>query len=80
MPKRRITSIIWRQSAATRIELVLANGETETISGTHAEAAAMARDADMRLVSSPLGMVRWTLEQPTKAGRSPKRIGPWLST
>jgi hypothetical protein len=79
LPKRRITSIIWRQSEATQIELVFADGETETIPGTHAEAADMAKDAEMRLVSSPLGMVRWTLEPPTKGGRSPKRIGPWLS-
>jgi hypothetical protein len=77
---RKVTSIVWRQSDARQIELVSADGEIETVTGTHADAEQMAGDADMRLVASPLGIVRWTRELPSKRGRTPKRIGPWLSS
>ena len=79
MAERKIASIVWRQFVPTEIEITYVGGEVETIAGTHADAARMAESAGIRLVSSPLGTIRWTQEVPTKAGVAPKRIGPWLS-
>ncbi len=79
MTERPIATIIWRQYAPKEIELVYVDGQEERVPGTHADAAAMAEAAGIRLVSSPLGMVKWNRELPTKDGRTPKRIGPWLS-
>jgi len=77
--ERKLASIVWRQYAPNEIELVYVDGELEHIPGTHADAAQMADTAGMRLVTSPLGTIRWTHDLPKKAGRSPKRIGPWIS-
>jgi hypothetical protein len=85
--KRKISIIIWRQVAPHEIELVYGNGESERIEGSHADAARMAETADLRLTPSPLGTVHWAQALPkagstspkTAVGRSPKRIGPWLS-
>lgn len=79
MDHRTLSSVVWRQQQATRIELEFDDGRIETVDGTHAEAATLATEAGLRLVHSPLGSVRWTRELPTKDGRAPKRIGPWLS-
>ena len=79
MAEQKIASIVWRQYVPREIELVYVDGDVEHIAGTHADAAQMAESAGMRLVTSPLGMVRWTQDLPKKDGKSPKRIGPWLS-
>lgn len=80
MAERTLSSVTWRQQRATQIELAYEDGATETVAGTHADAAHMAKDAGLRLVASPLGCVRWTRDLPVKGGRAPKRIGPWLSS
>lgn len=79
MPERALSSMTWRQQHPTEIELVFENGEKETITGTHREAARMAREAELRLAPSPLGMTRWMRDSPRAGGKTPKRIGPWLS-
>ena len=79
MAEQKIASIVWRQYVPREIELVYVDGDVEHIAGTHADAAQLAEYAGMRLVASPLGMVRWTQDLPKKDGKSPKRIGPWLS-
>ena len=79
MVERKIASIVWRQFVPTEIEIVYVGGDVETVTGTHADAARMAESAGIRLVTSPLGTIRWSQDVPTKAGVAPKRIGPWLS-
>ena len=79
MAKRKISTVIWRQVASQEIELGYGNGESERIVGSHAEAARMAEAAGLQLTASPLGTVRWAQELPKPGGKSPKRIGPWLS-
>lgn len=80
MSNGALTSIVWRQQRATEIEVSYESGDTETVTGTHADATRMAREAGMRLVGSPLGTTRWAREDEQPGGRSPKRIGPWLSS
>ena len=80
MSERKIASIVWRQYAPGQIEVRYADGETEHVAGTHADAARMAAAADMRATTAPLGMVRWDRGATAKDGRTPKRIGPWLSS
>jgi hypothetical protein len=85
--KKKISTVIWRQVAPHEVELVYGIGDSEVVEGSHAEAARMAETAGLQLAASPLGTVRWAHElpksggTPTKGsgGRSPKRIGPWLS-
>lgn len=80
MAERAVQVITWRQQHATRIELDFGDGEVDVVEGTHADAVKMAADAGLRLVSSPLGMIRWARARRPKDGRAPKRIGPWLSS
>ena len=80
MAESTLSSVTWRQQQATQFELAFDDGSVEVATGTHADAAAMAEDAGLRLVASPLGTVRWTRDLPVKGGRAPKRIGPWLSS
>ena len=74
------TSIVWRQQRANEIEVSYDGGATETVPGTHADAVRMARDAGLQLVASPLGTTRWAPGAEQPRGRTPKRIGPWLSS
>jgi hypothetical protein len=80
MGERTLSSITWRQQHASQIELEFDDGGVEKVAGTHADASGMAMEAGLRPVASPLGSVRWTRQVPTKDGRTPKRIGPWLSS
>jgi hypothetical protein len=77
--ERKIASIVWRQFDPNEIEIVYGDGTVEHVDGTHADAVARAESAGMRMVTSPLGTVRWTQDLPQKGGRAPKRIGPWLT-
>ena len=80
MSDRTPHSITWRQQHATQIELDFGDGELQVVGGTHADAARMAAEAGLRLMASPLGSVRWTRVQRANPQRTPKRIGPWLSS
>jgi hypothetical protein len=75
-----VSSVVWRQGAPAEIELIYGDGAMERIAGTYRDAAQLAEDSGMRRVNSPLGSVKWTTDLPTKDGRRPKRIGPWLTT
>ena len=59
MAKRRVSSITWRQVAASEIELRYDNGDVESVAGTHAEGARLAQRHGLVVVGSPLGTVRW---------------------
>jgi hypothetical protein len=64
-----VSTITWRQVAATEIEVRYDNGDVETVDGTHAEAARMAQTAGLSAAGSPLGMVRWTPAPAPRARR-----------
>ena len=72
MAQRRVSSITWRQVASSEIEVGYDNGETESVEGTHADAARMAQTAGLVAVASPLGIVRWG-PAPSEGGRRPPR-------
>ncbi len=80
MADRTVRSVAWRQYDPTHVEVVFDDGVVDTVTGTHADAARMAEAAGLRPAHAPLGMVRWSRDQPTKDGRTAKRIGPWLSS
>lgn len=79
MPERALAGIVWRQQDPTVVELAYEDGATESVAGTHADAARMAREAGLQTASSPLGTTRWARGGRQASGRAPKRIGPWLS-
>jgi hypothetical protein len=66
MAERKIIGVVWRQIDPNDIELVYADGDREHVSGTHADAAEMARASDMGTVPTAVGTVRW-VAQPPKA-------------
>jgi hypothetical protein len=77
--EKKVASIVWRQYSPKEIEIGYHDGAAESIPGTYSEAAQLAGETGMRRVPSPLGSVRWEEGLPTKDGRRPKRIGPWLT-
>lgn len=59
MPEHRIASVIWHRHGH-EIELIYAGGESDYLFGkTEADAAALAESAELSLVDSGDGMVRW---------------------
>jgi hypothetical protein len=68
MVERRVTGIVWRQIQPTDIELFFADGESEHVHGTHAYAAELARAADLRIVETAVGTVRWIQQLPKAPG------------
>jgi hypothetical protein len=79
VPERALAGIVWRQQDPTVVELAFEDGGTETVTGTHADATRMAREAGLQTAPSPLGTTRWARGGQRSSGRTPKRIGPWLS-
>ena len=69
MVERRVTSIVWRQVAPNDVELIYADGDQEHVEGTYADAATLAKAADLGIVPTPVGMIRWERQLPKAPNR-----------
>jgi len=67
--KKRLIGIVWRQIAPNEIEFAYADGALEHTAGTHAEAAHLAKSANMDEVPTAVGTIRWVEQLP----KAPKR-------
>jgi hypothetical protein len=62
-PVRQIVSIVWRQKGHL-IDISFDVGGTDRLEGTHQLAAELAADADLSLVPTRDGTVRWAKKSP----------------